>query len=102
MGNLSLDKLIKNLKSVEKEYGNGKNVPVQDLLTGAFMSKHTNYSSLDDFVEASGFDWSTEEAIEAIPDDELDAFVEANTKFSSWQEMLSTASAEHLGRQLGF
>ena len=37
----------------------------------------------------------------SFPDTEMDKFVQANTNFSSWQDMLGAAGAESYKKQLG-
>lgn len=90
-----LDKLSKKLDSLSKE----RHVPMGEILTDAFISRHSRFNSLDNFMSECGIHNSEE--FEAFPDVEMDKFVKANTKFSTWQEMLSSAGAEYYKKQLG-
>lgn len=98
------DELSKQLKQMErkaKELNNLK-VDFKDMFTEKFMRENTSFSSLQEFADASGFDWSTTESFEAIPDDDMDKFVSSNSKFSSWSDMLNSAGTEFTARHLGF
>lgn len=77
-----------------------RNVSIQTILTNNFISKHSNFNSLEEFMSECGI--HTAEEFKSFPDDEMDKFVNANTNFASWQEMISSAGAEYYKRQLGF
>lgn len=91
------DKLRRNLRDVEGE----RQVPLADLLSPAFLSSHTTFTSLEDLIAASGFKVETAEDFRAIPDDQWDAFISSRTRFSDWQNMLSEAAASYVARKLG-
>lgn len=46
--------------------------------------------------EKSDYPINSQEDFESIPQDNWDAFVNANTLFSSWQEMLNAAMMEQV------
>ena len=90
-----LDKFKKKVDSIS---GN-RTVQMQDLITHDFISKHSMFNSLDEFFSLCNI--HTEQEFKDFPDSEMDKFVSLNTDFSSWQEMLSSATAEYYKRQLG-
>jgi hypothetical protein len=95
------DKVIKKLGELEKkvgEYEKGKEVPIEALLNGSFMSKYTKFSSFDEMIAAHPYQgqWTD------IPNEEWDEYVKETTSFSSWDEMLSKAGEIYLAKQLKF
>jgi len=65
------------------------------------MSRNTQHATFSAFLEASGFMVESQADFEAIPDEEWDQFVRANSRFSSWEEMLQEAGQEWLKGKLG-
>ena len=72
------------------------NVPLDELLNSNFMRKYTQFQTAQEFADTSSFDFSN---IESINSNDLDKFVSAHTKFTSWQEMLNHAAAEWIHKQ---
>ena len=95
---ISLDEFQKNLNKIKPN----DQVPIDVLFASTFMLKHTNFSSFDDFLTAGNFTVNSQEDFEAIPDADMDNHVRNTTKFSSWEDMLTTAAKEHTLKQLGF
>ena len=72
------------------------NVPLDELLNSNFMRKYTQFQTAQEFADTSSFEFSN---IESIDSNDLDKFVSAHTKFTSWQEMLNHAAAEWIQKQ---
>lgn len=72
------------------------NVPLDELLNSNFMRKYTQFQTAQEFADTSSFDFSN---IGSIDSNDLDKFVSAHTKFTSWQEMLNHAAAEWIQKQ---
>lgn len=89
-----LKKLQKNLDKVSRN----NNVPFDELFTNSFMIKNTEYRSIEEFVNDSKFDFKD---MESINENELDNFVNQKTNFSTWKQMLTSASELWTVRQLG-
>lgn len=102
MSDISLDQFQKNLEKASKELDGEHQVPFDDIFTNSFMRKYTSVSDFDEFLTTGGFEVNSEEDFEAIPDADMDNHVKKSTKFSSWQEMLSTAGQEYALKKLGF
>ena len=95
-----LDKLQKDIEKQIKntERLNGEHeVSFDELFPDSFMQKYTSFNNIDSFEEKSTFNWKD---IKNIPDNELDLFVNKNTSFTNWQEMLDTASQLWVNKQL--
>jgi hypothetical protein len=98
-GMKEFQKELKNMARAAKELQGDHQVPLHELLTDAFLRKHTSFNSFAEFEQQEIF--SKYSSFEEIPDDELNAFVSANTKFSNWTEMLEEAVAEYTFKKLG-
>lgn len=99
-----LDELQNNLKSLAdkaQDLDGQHNVPVSELLTSSFLSRHTRFSSTKDLFEASGFKLESSEDLAAIPDDQWDDFIRSISNFENWQAMLGAAVKEWTAKQLG-
>lgn len=90
-----LENLSNRLNSLSKR----RSVQIGDMLTNSFITSHSKFNSLDSFMSACGIHNSDE--FKSFPDTEMDKFVQANTNFSSWQDMLGAAGAEYYKKQLG-
>lgn len=96
-----LSKRLKEMQRAAKKMNNQR-VDLSDVLTDSFMAKYTDYKDADSFFEASGFDTSSQEAYEAIPDEEINKFTSEHSKFSTWSALLGEASKQYLAKQMGF
>ena len=94
--NRGLKRLQENLEQI----GGTHNVPLLELLSPPFMSKHTDYSTFEAMLEASPFKVETAEDFKAIPDEEWEVYVRKATRFDSWQEMQKEAGVEWLRANL--
>lgn len=80
-------------------------VPLDELMSETFMTRHTKYPSFHAFLEAVGVD--SLEKLQAISDNpasypDFDRFVAANSQFGSFSEMVQAAAVAYYGEQLGF
>lgn len=94
-----LEKLRENMDRLEQDV----EVPLLELFSSGFMEAYTTFPDFMSFLEASGLhegDELTEESFEEIPADEWDRWVEKNTAFESWDEMISQAGVEWMQREL--
>ncbi len=89
------------LQDLEKKVSNiGGVIPFSKLFDNSFLTKHTTFSSVDEFFDSGGFDFESEEEFDAIPEDKLDAHVKNNTDFSTWKEMLDQAAHDYAEKEL--
>lgn len=87
-----LDKLKRQLHDLSQP----RQVTVAELLTPAFMARHTQFGDVDTWWAASGMD----SAALATPDPAVDAYVAQSTDFKDWQSLLAQASADYYRQQL--
>ena len=83
--------LLDDLDRKARELDGKHEVPIEEILTPDFVSSYSKYASIDSFFEAGGFNFESQEEFEHVPDEELDAHVQATTNFGSWDEMLTEA-----------
>ena len=95
-----LSEFQKKIEKLEQLSKKEHSVSLVELFTDTFMTSNTSFDNCDDFFKSIGID--TEEQLKAMPEEQMDEFVAKNTSFSSWQEMLATASSEYALRQAGF
>jgi hypothetical protein len=92
-----LDELQRRMERMPKS----ESVSFGDLFNPAFMRRYTQFESIETMFNASGYTVESQEDFAAIPDDEWDAFIAANTQFPNWLGMQKTAASERMKRQLG-
>jgi phage replication-related protein YjqB (UPF0714/DUF867 family) len=100
-----LDKFLKEVKDFERRAMSlhGKHqVSFEELFSGEFMRKYTDFRSIAEMLEASGYKVETAEDFEKIPDVEWDTFVSKRTRFANWEEMQGTAVEQYSAKKLGF
>lgn len=86
-----LEKLQRNLEKLDGEH----QLKLTELVTDDFARKNTNFQSAQAFLDASGI-----KSEEGIGTEALDAFIAANTRFESWEEMMQAAGSDWAIRQL--
>ena len=95
---------VRNLKDLERRVraldGEHK-VPLTELYSNNFVRRVSNFSSFEELLQAGGYDIKSEADFTAIPDDEWDEHVRANTRFDSWRDMKEEASSEWTAKRLG-
>ena len=65
------------------------------------MAEHTDFATIEEMFEASGFTMETPEDFVAIPDAEWDAFIASRTRFADWRTMQTKAATECFSRGIG-
>lgn len=78
------------------------NVSLDKLFSDSFMIRYTQHSTIEEFFDAGGFEFETEEEFENLPEEQLNAHVQGSTNLSSWNEMLTKAGEDWLTIELGF
>ncbi|MGC7870721.1 hypothetical protein ACPUYX_04215 [Desulfosporosinus sp. SYSU MS00001] len=74
------------------------NVTLSEICTPEFMKLYTQFESIEEFFSAGGFNVTTEEDYDAIPDKTIDAYVANTTNFPTWKEMLTEAADNYIKR----
>jgi hypothetical protein len=99
-----LDELQKNLEELgdrASQIHGTQEVPMNELLTPGFLAKHSRFLSPDEMFEAAGYSVESSEDFANIPDEEWNQFIQQNTTFASWDDMLSAAGSEWAEKKLG-
>lgn len=98
-----LDQLQKRLKNLERKAGelDGSSVPMTEVITPEFLQGCSRFSSLEEMIDARGFSVESQEDFTAIPDEQWDEFISANTSYDSWRAMLDAAGAEYAKKEFG-
>jgi hypothetical protein len=93
-----LDALARRARRLEGTHS----VRLRDLFNPDFMERYTEFSSIDEMVESSGFDVESADDFKRILDDGWDTFVASRTRFRTWKQMLAKAGEEYIVKKLGF
>lgn len=94
---------LNNLKKLQKglnDLANTKEIPIVELLNDSFLEENTNFKNFNEFENSNIFD--KYKTIEEIPDQEMDEFIKASSKFNTWDEMLGSATEEYITKKLRF
>ncbi|MCD9539591.1 hypothetical protein [Photobacterium carnosum] len=105
MGLKGFDELEKQLKKIEKsmtELDGKHEVSLLELMPDSFMSKNSNYTSLQELFDSSGFKIDSVEDFSEIPDEKWDAYINSSTTFENWDQMQEEALNLYIGSKIGF
>jgi len=89
--------LVRKIEDLDGQH----QIPFSDLFTDEFMLLNTEYCSISEMIEASGFSVQSSEDFAKIPDDEWDSHVRRHSRFASWEEMKGSAVQLWISGQLG-
>ena len=95
--NSGLKKIQNNIDKLSSEL---ESVDFTEIFSDKFMKSNTSFSNFEKFIKLSGFDWSTQETVKKIPVEKLNEFVAANTKFSTWEQLFTTAQKQFLEQKM--
>ena len=76
-------------------------IPLSALFTDEFVLLNTDFSSISEMIDASGFSAQTSEDFANIPDDKWEKHVVQHSRFTSWEEMKGAAAKLWVSRKLG-
>lgn len=93
---------LDEMRKGAKKYESGQEVSFEELFPPIFMQQYTDFGTMDEFLEQSPWNVETNEDFEQIPEDEFDQYVQSNSKFESWEDMLGKAGTEQISRDMGF
>lgn len=97
-----MSKKLDDLANKAEELDGQHSVPIDELFSSSFISKHTSFSNADEMFEASGYKIEKQDDFEAIPDDKWDEFISSISDFPDWQAMLNEAGKEWAAKKIGF
>lgn len=78
----------------------GEEVPLLDLFDRSFMTNHTEFDTIEGFFTASPIDLDDESDV--LESEDFKHFVEKNTLFPNFDEMLEEAGREWIATRLSF
>lgn len=87
-------------KQLDKLVSLGDRVSFTDIFPPQFISEHSNFRTIEELFDKSGFKVESAEDFEAIPDNEWETFIIQNTNFSSWEDMQKSAGNSLIQRTL--
>jgi len=93
---------LDNLQKRAEKFDGNHEVPFNELFNTSFMNRYTSHSTIDEYFEAGGFVFETNEEFENLPEDKLDQHVRNSTNFESWNEMITKAGEHWVAKELGF
>ena len=96
-----LERELKDLERNAEATGGTPDIPLTELFPVGFLTKYTDFSSLEEMVQTSGFEIASREDVQNIPEAEWNDFIARHTQFSNWEQMQQTAAVEWATRQLG-
>ncbi|MEA4807167.1 hypothetical protein [Acetobacterium wieringae] len=73
---------------------------IRNYFTPAFMKKHTVFTCLDDFLQSAGFLVSTQQDFEQIPLSTMNAWVQQNSQYLDWTEIVAAAGDFYFDNQM--
>lgn len=91
-----LQEKITNLQNFQGTH----NVSFEELFTDNIMLSKTKFQNIDNFLAALNV--KTSKDFENLPQEDLDEFVNLNSKFSNWNEMYEYAVNNYIAKQTGF
>lgn len=96
-----LEREINDLERNAEATGGTPDIPLTELFPINFLTKYTDFSSLEDMVQTSGFAIASREDVQHIPKSAWNDFIARHTQFSNWEQMQQSAAVEWAIRQLG-
>lgn len=91
-----LNKLQKNIEDVS-----GTNTyNLSDILTDDFIRTNTTFRSYDDMIDESGLVLNETTAEDLYLNEELNAFIKANTKFENFKDICTLAAQEYVAKRV--
>lgn len=99
----SVDEIMDDLDALTEEGRvmlESRHLPIEELFPQKFMQDYTEFDSILELFDASGFHLESPEDFDQVPDDQWDAFIDSYTDFTDWGEMLQTAMEEWVEWQL--
>jgi len=88
-------KLIKEKEPIEEAGQMNSEIPIEEIFTENFMNYCSEYSSINEFLEDSGFVIEDGVLYDELVSAELDAFVKNKTSYDDWDSMFQAALEDY-------
>lgn len=99
------DEVHKNLENIlnkAKEIEGNNEVPLIELLPDSFIKKYTNFETTKDFVDSCEKLLDIDLLSIDENDEKFNNMIKEKTSFDNWNEMISEATTQWVGKKLGF
>ena len=87
---MDFKKMAQGLMGHKKDL-NTSGMDLSSLITDSFISEHSSFSTVLEFLEASGFGIDSIEGLSGMPADKLNEYISKVTDFEDWPQMLKMA-----------
>lgn len=94
-------KKLNDIKERAEELNGNHTVSFSELFNHEFMAEYSQYQSMQELMDKSGFTINNQEDFAAIPDDQWDEYIRKVTKFENWKEMQQTAASKWAAKKMG-
>lgn len=92
-----LDRFSKGVDNLESI--NNTEVPFEEIFSSEFVSAHTKFDDIYEFLKAGNLDL---EHFHDIPTETIDPYIKANSDFETWEDFKDEGGKYYVLRQLGF
>ena len=92
-----LEELVRKIEDLDGSH----DIPLSEFFTDEFVLFNTDFNSISEMIDASGFSVQTSEDFANIPDDEWEKHVCQHYRFTSWEEMKGAAAKLWVSGKLG-
>lgn len=96
-----LQKKLKKFEKQASDLSQGHQTTLDNILNNDFITKYTNFTDFDTFVENSPLKGHTSETLSEVSDEELDTFANEHTHFENWDDLYGKAAEEYIAKYLG-
>lgn len=96
-----LENQFKQMEQGIKELDGTHQVPFSELFPSSFMKEYSSFASIDELLDAGGFQVETQTDFETIDQTQLDAHINSTTKFDNWENMIDEATSQYVAKKMG-
>jgi len=93
---------LKGLADKAAELSKDNNIDIESLLNDELIQKFTNFESVQAFLEKCPMDLKNISNLQDLDNNKMDSFVNDNTNFSNWKELLGKVTETFLSGKLKF
>ncbi|MBK3494181.1 hypothetical protein JFL43_04775 [Viridibacillus sp. YIM B01967] len=82
---------LNDLFNKVKDVAVSGNFDMKAILSNSFIKEHTNFNTIQELLEKLPFGIKSLDDLKRIPEGDLNKFINQNSQFSTWKEMLVMA-----------
>lgn len=91
---------LNEMKETAQKLDGENEINFGELFNDSFMQDNTDFESIEAFFEKSPWTIENENDFDAIPESDLDDYVDEHTVFDDWEAMLGQAGENWVAKQL--